>query len=296
MIVRKSGGRWLPIRIEDFSQWLSGLLEEAAHRLGAVVGDGECVYRWGSAGAPVSYHGEYAWLRVRPFLEHEMDRTAWLGTADAALIEGMRKPELLARTEWRTAGPVPVPVSAEIMTLVTDPVASPDRFLHQDPVLDPSWLNDLTASLMALARYPTTRRFGVHAAEPYAYLLSATYRQPVPASLVLEFGTEHVDLNWSNITVPVFQIIDMEHWCHAVTGYGAAYLYLTSLAVPAAAARLRATLASILDSPSGRYAQLVAAAILLRDLTRLPDPDRQAAALHRHTDMLLHAPSPSPRR
>jgi hypothetical protein len=62
-----------------------------------------------------------------------MDRTAWLGTADAAPIEGVRKPELLMRTEWRTASPVPVPVSAEIMTLITDPAASTDRFLQQAP-------------------------------------------------------------------------------------------------------------------------------------------------------------------
>ena len=97
-----------------------------------------------------------------------MDRTAWLGTADAATIEGVRKPALLVRTEWRTAGPVPVPVSAEIMTLVTDPVGSADRFLHQAPALDPCWFGDLTASLAALARYSTSRRFRVHAAEEYA--------------------------------------------------------------------------------------------------------------------------------
>jgi hypothetical protein len=287
MIVRKSSGRWLPVRIKDFNGWLACLLEESALRLGAVLADGGREYRWGSAGAPVSYHGDRAWLRIQPFLEHEMDRTAWLGTADAATIEGVRKPELLVRTEWRTAGPVPVPVSAEIMTLVTDPVASADRFLHQAAALDPYWFSDLTASLAALARYPTTRRFRVHTAEEYAHLLNATYRQPLPASLIPEFGTEHVDLNWSNITVPRFCIIDMEHWCHAAKGYGAACLYLTSLGTPAVAAQVRDALASTLDSPSGRYAQLVAAAIILRDLTRLPDPLGIAAIVRRHTETLL---------
>jgi hypothetical protein len=287
VIIRKSGARFLPVRIEDFNRWLARLLEDSATRLGAALADGDRVYRWGSAGAPVTYQGERAWLRVRPFLEHEMDRTAWTGTADAAPIQGMRKPMLLARTEWCTDDLVPVPVTAEVTTMVTDPVASADRFLHHPPDLDPCWFSDLLSSLTALARYPTSRRFRVHAAEEYSCLLSATYRRPVPAGLVPEFGTEHVDLNWSNITVPTFRIIDMEHWCHAVRGYGAAYLYLTSLAVPAVATQVHEALTSFLDTPSGQYAQLVAAAILLRDLTRLPDPDSQAAALRRHTDTLL---------
>jgi hypothetical protein len=49
----------------------------------------------------------------------------------------------------------------------------------------------------------------------------------------------------------------------------------------------RAALAGVLDTLSGKYAQLVAAALILRNLTRLPDPDGLAASLHRHTDALL---------
>jgi hypothetical protein len=79
----------------------------------------------------------------------------------------------------------------------------------------------------------------------------------------------------------------MEHWCTAVTGYGAAYLYLTALEVPAVAARVYEALADVLDTPSGRYAQLVAAALIIRNLTRLPDRDGLAARLHDHTDTLL---------
>jgi hypothetical protein len=96
-----------------------------------------------------------------------------------------------------------------------------------------------------------------------------------------------VDLNWENITAPRFCILDMEHWCVAVTGYGAAYLYLTALEVPAVAARVHEALADVLDTPTGRYAQLVAAALIIRNLTRLPDPGGLAARLHDHTDTLL---------
>jgi len=287
VIIRKSGARWLPVRVDDFDGWLVGLLEQSATRLGADLADSGRVYRRGSTGAPVTYQGERAWLRVSPFLENEMDRTAWLGTAEAAPIEGICKPFLLARIEWCNTDPVPVPVSAEVLTLVTDPAASEDRFLRHVPEFDPCWFNDLAASLAALARYPAGRRFRVHDAEEYACLLNATYRRPIRAGLVPEFGTEHVDLTWGNVTAPRFCILDMEHWCHAVKGYGAAYLYLTALTVPAVAARLREELAGVLDTPSGQYAQLVAAAIILRNLTMLPDPDGLAAALDRHTGTLL---------
>jgi hypothetical protein len=42
-----------------------------------------------------------------------------------------------------------------------------------------------------LRAYPTDRRFRVHDAEEYGYLLSATYGRPVPASCVPVFGTGH---------------------------------------------------------------------------------------------------------
>jgi hypothetical protein len=224
---------------------------------------------------------------VSPFLEHEMSRKAWRGTAEAAAIPGVSKPTLLHGIEWHADGPEPIPVSAEVLTLVTNPVASRVRFLHTAPDLPPSWFRDLATSLAALRAYPTERQFPVHDAEEYGYLLSATYRRPVPAAYVPSFGTEHIDLNWENITVPRFCILDMEHWCKAVTGYGAAYLYLTALEVPAVADRVYEALADVLNTSSGRYAQLAAAALIIRNLTRLPDPGGLAARLHDYTDAML---------
>lgn len=287
MHVTRKTGRWLPVRIDDFENWQASLLEESAKRLGAVLAPSGRVYRWSFAGSPAVFRGERVWLRVSPYLEHEMSGKAWRGTAEAAAIPGISRPSLLHRIEWHTDAPVPVPVSAEILTLITDPPASRERFLRTAPDLPATWFDDLSASLAALRSYPTDRRFPVHDAEEYGYLLSATYRRPVPAACVPAFGTEHIDLNWENITAPRFCILDMEHWCTAVTGYGAAYLYLTALEVPAVAARVHATLADVLESPSGRYAQLVAAALILRNLTRLPDPGGLAARLHHYTDTLL---------
>jgi hypothetical protein len=66
-----------------------------------------------------------------------------------------------------------------------------------------------------------------------------------------------------------------------------ANLYLTALEVPAVAAQVHKALTGVLDTPSGRYAQLVAAALIIRNLTRLPDPGGLAARLHDHADTLL---------
>jgi hypothetical protein len=288
MIVRRAPRtRWLPVRIVDFKKWQVSLLEESAARLGGVLAADGRVHRWGSVGSPVMFRGEHAWLRVSPFLEQEMNPNAWRGTAEAAAIPGVRKPSLLHRIEWTVGGPVPLPVSAEVLTLVTDPVASTERFLQAPPDLPAGWFGELATSLEALRAHTTSRRFPVHDAGEYGYLLSATYRRPVPAGCGPVFGTEHLDLAWDNITAPGFRILDMEHWGVAVVGFGAAWLYLTALQVPAVAAQVRDALAGVLDTPSGRYAQLVAAALIIRNLTRLPDPGGLAARLHRHTDTLL---------
>jgi hypothetical protein len=145
-MTRTSRYRWLPVRIDDFEKWQLGLLEESAQRLGAVLDPDGHVYRWGFVGSPVMFRGQRAWLRVSPFLEHEMSGKAWRGTAEAATIPGVSKPALLHRIEWRTDGPQPVPVSAEVLTLVTDPPASRERFLRTAPRLPVAWFSDLEAA------------------------------------------------------------------------------------------------------------------------------------------------------
>ncbi len=281
------GARWLPVPVPDFEKWQAGLLEEAARRLGVVLAPAGQVYGRYSAGSPVSFQGHPAWLRVSPYLASEMNLNAWNGTAEAASIKRVSKPSLFHRIVWPADGPVPVSVSAELLRLVTDHAASSQRLPRALPYLPPEWFRDLRTSLAAMRAYPTMRRFPVHNAVDYGYLLSATYRRPVPAGIAPEFGTEHMDLTWDNVTAPSFCILDMEHWGVAVTGYAAAWLYLSALVVPEAAAGTRDALAGMLDTPSGRYAQLVAAALILRNLTHLPDPGGLAARLHQHTDTLL---------
>jgi hypothetical protein len=96
MIIRnESGARWLATRIADFEKWQASLLEESARRLDVVLNPSGRVHRYGFVGSPVTFRGQRAWLRVSPFLEHEMSRKAWRGTAEAAAIPGISKPSLL---------------------------------------------------------------------------------------------------------------------------------------------------------------------------------------------------------
>ena len=84
-----TGARWLPVPVTDFGKWQTLLLEEAARRTGVVLSGEGRAHRRHSVGSPVTFRGERAWLRVSPFLAHEMNRSAWEGTAEATAITGM---------------------------------------------------------------------------------------------------------------------------------------------------------------------------------------------------------------
>ncbi|WP_131765614.1 hypothetical protein [Candidatus Protofrankia californiensis] len=280
--------RWLPVRVDDYDAWLADVFLEAAQRLGVAP----CTPATSVAdniGGPVLYKGERVWLRVAPFHENGMDREAWTGIRDAAVLSGIHKPTLLGSVEWAHTQPVNVPVCADLMTLATDPVAAPgSQYLATPITLSPRWLGDLRASLDALATHPTDRTFWAHCAERYRYLLHAVYGRPLPSGIEPTWGsTEHLDLHWGNVTVPNLMILDWEHWGVGVTGYGAARLYCTALAVPEVAERVYATFADVLDSPSGRYAQLVAAADILVNVAYYEDTVDLCSALHQLAKKIL---------
>jgi hypothetical protein len=224
-----------------------------------------------------------------------MSRKAWRGTAEAAAIGGVSKPSLLHRIVWHTDAPAPVPVSAEVLTLITDPPASRERFLRTAPDLPAAWFRDLSASLAALRAYPTDRRFPVHDAEEYGYLLSATYRRPVPAGCVPAFGTEHIDLNWENITAPRFCILDMEHWRVAVTGYGAAASAAPGAPAHPGCRRLGAVPPFLPAAPAASCSALSVIVCSQRDGFRAACPaDRHFPVLQARLEQAEHRPGLRP--
>jgi hypothetical protein len=91
---------------------------------------------------------------------------------------------------------------------------------------------------------------------------------PIDTDPAVPWTTAHGDFHFANITAPEFQILDLEGWGLAPAGYDAATLHTHSLLVPATAARIRHELDSILTTPAGRHAELVAITELLDATTR----------------------------
>lgn len=191
------------------------------------------------------------------------------------------------RITWTEDDPVPVQVAAELMTYIADRPVSPGRELLQ-PFRAPSgWWADLHQSVAKLATHTPSRRSGHHTAARYAKLLRAFYGGNAAAGPVPGWSTEHLDLHWNNITAPQLWIIDWELWGTAVTGYGIASLYCLSLQVPEVASQLRDTFAELLDSPAGRYAQLVACAELLTQATMYDEMAGLVEPMHHVAAQLL---------
>jgi len=149
-----------------------------------------------------------------------------------------------------------------------------------------AWWNDLRAAMEALAVYPTDR--GDHNPSALPQRVEAFYRRPLALPLTPTMRTEHTDLHWANLTYPRLWILDWEYWGNAPAGYGAAMLYMHSLLVPDTAAHVHDLFADLLDTPTGRLAQLSAAAHILDRASRSDDYPTLAAPVRAHAARLIH--------
>lgn len=235
----------------DWLSFLEHLFAEACIRLGCSVVGRPVVGPCGSSiGARVQHSGEYRWLRVAPFLPEEMDREWWTGNYDARPLEGVPRPEVFERVEWVDQ----VEVGADLMAYVPDRPCAPFRDLEEPFHAGGAWWSQLRASLDALAALRSDRDLSPMNDAYQRSVTAAFGSAAVPEHL--EWSTQHADLHWGHLTVPDLHILDWEHWGPAVHGLGPATLYCFSLTVPEVAAKVRQVFADVLDSPSGRYAQL----------------------------------------
>lgn len=268
-------------------RFLRRILNEAAERLG-VTPTGPAVIGWHdrTIGSAALAQGGRFWLRATAEHEDWAGGEAWTGNRDAATIRGVPKPDLIDRTDWSEP---PVAIYGELLTYVPDRPCSPTPELTTPIALPSSWWSNLRDALDALAGTPTGR--GDHDPREAIARVEAFYGQaidtPPPA-----LRTEHTDLHWANLTQPQLHILDWEYWGTAPAGYGAAVLYLHSLLVPETAAQVRDMFGDLLDTPTGRLAQLSAAAHILDRATR-GDYPTLSGPVRAYTADLLH---PSKRR
>lgn len=223
---------------------------------------------WGwygrSVGCKVAAHDGMAWLRVRAVPAGDGYGRLWDGNVSAAhaLPAAVRRPLLMA---WRDFTAEGFDYRAELFEYVPSRVCAPEQFLREPPALTSEWWATLRKSLTALSAV-TTDRIVVserYITEKVPYYLDAPDMPTTPP----RWAASHGDLHWANLTVGGPRILDWETWGMAPAGYDVAQLAAFTMFAPATQARLREELASFLDTPEGRFAELVVLAELLHMTT-----------------------------
>jgi hypothetical protein len=245
-----------------------GTFDAAAAALGAAP-DGPPVWGWHgrtlsrSAAHPV--HGA-CWLRLLAAPAEKAGGKLWEGTAAAAVFDGRVNKPALHAVHDRVEGAMAY--RAELTAFVDAPACSPSPVLRAPLKLPGIWWKSLRTDLEALADAATDR---VAVRQQWIDRAVPEYTG-YPAPRVSAWATAHGDLHLANITTTGV-LLDWEGWGLAPAGYDAALLLAYSLLEPATAARIRAEFAGVLDSGSGRAAQLVVAAELLQSVSRGDHPE-----------------------
>jgi hypothetical protein len=239
---------------------------------------------WGWRGRTLSGRVEStdgpAWLRLVHTRADSANAKLWEGprAAEDAMPPVVPRPRLRQSLTWTESLDSYL---AELYDLVPEPTVSTESpILRHRPELSDAWWASLRSALDTLAAVPTDR-----VAVRQAYLdrampqfLGQEIDTTVPA-----WSTAHGDLHWANLTRPTLTILDWEGWGAAPAGFDAAMLHTYSLLVPDVSARVRQHLAHVLNTPPGRFAELVVITQLLQTNSRgdnleLEGPLRQRAA------------------
>ena len=204
------------------------------------------------------------WLRVVAEHPDKAHGKLWDGpkTAQELLPPGIPRPVLHHVHDWQTDDWA---YRAELYQHTDATVISRSPVLEHDPALPEAWWAQLRTSLDSLAAAPTER---IAVREEYI-------RRAVPQYTGcdvgdIEWATAHGDFHWSNLGGPDLTILDWEGWGRAPIGFDAAQLHLYSLHTPTTAARVRQTLAHVLDTPTARVAELTICAQVLQAADRTP--------------------------
>lgn len=261
--------------------WLGTQLEHAAGVLG-VTATGGPVFSWHdrTIGTRVSTADGEHWLRVVAEMSHWAGGSFWTGNHDARAISGVPKPQFRREQDWSEGD---WQLRAELMTLAPSPVIADSMVLRTIPSLTPTWWTDLRRAVDTLAEH-STERVCVDDSTLRLRLLATFGVDIDPADV--EWTCAHGDLHWANLTAPHLCLLDWETWGMAPAGYDPAVLYCASILNPDILNQMHITFADLLDTPSGRVAQLAA---ILKLLCLVEDGEHLdiAAPLHRHARTLI---------
>lgn len=257
-------------------------LGRAAEHFGlTITGPPSFGWRLRSIRAPMVGPLGECWLRVVSEEPQWAQGYAWTGNVDANAIGYIAKPRVLdvfewPERDWRIQ-------RAEVMTKVAGEPCSPTDVLRASLDVPAAWWSDLRRSLDALAVISTDR---THADQ--ARVTDRVRRRigNTVDTTATQWATAHGDLHWSNVMRPRFGVLDWELWGTAPAGTDAATLMCYSLLMPEITQRVHAMFGDVLDTATGRVAQLYVVACLLRRVDGGDHPDL-AEPLARHADSLL---------
>ncbi|MFE4023237.1 hypothetical protein ACFXPZ_38570 [Streptomyces sp. NPDC059101] len=212
------------------------------------------------------------WVRVERRGLDRIGAQGGDGTASAAALHGIAKPAWLAGVAWRDEADPVMWLADETGLLPGTPVSS--AVAAEDPQLSEEWWASLSASLDALAAQSTNRIATPDTETLTQELVTATIHSVFPGvdTAVTDWCPAHADLNWANVTSPVFCAFDWEDWGMAPRGLDAASLWGASLAVPALADRVRSERRNDLESRDGKLMTLFVAAKILGPYADPEDP------------------------
>lgn len=241
---------------------------------------------WGrhgrTLGQAVSTAGDPAWLRLASAFPGQIGPTFWNGNVDAekAIPASIPRPRLRAWHDWTERQ---CEYRAELYDLAPAQTVAPTATLTAQPELPAAWWAALRHSLDTIAVLPTVR-----ATIRQSFLDRAMHRHfgTIDTSAPTRWTTAHGDLHYANICGPVLYLLDWEGWGSAPEGYDAAMLHSYSLLVPETARRVRREFRHLLDTPAGRFAELVTIGELLHtaaggDMLHRSLRERAAAILGR---------------
>lgn len=218
------------------------------------------------------------WIRIerRPF--RKITDQGWNGAECAARLKGVAQPAWQGCLVWRdTDGPV-MWRADETGLLPASPVGS--AVLSEAPELPEAWWEALNASLDALTAHETRRAATPDTDTITQELVTESIRGVFPGGFdttVQRWDPAHADLNWANVTAPVFSLFDWEDWGNAPQGLDSASLWASSLAVPALADRVGRERQRDFESRDGKLMTLFVCAKILGPYAHPEDPRLEPA-------------------
>ncbi|MFE2842778.1 hypothetical protein ACFXKS_04335 [Streptomyces scopuliridis] len=235
------------------------------HAAGLLSVEVEHAETWGWEGKSVSKPvAGNLWLRLASSRAEKAAGSSWDGPemAEKAIPFGVPRPRLHTVHQWIDGA---FAYRAELYDQFRGaPVSKgplPPETLH----LPDSWWASLRSALAVVSVVPTARvavrQERLRWAMPQ--FLGTDVNTDVP-----EWTTAHADIQWSNLVGPELSILDWERWGLAPLGYDEATLYISSLAVPEVAKQVWKLFGSVLDSPAGRFSQLVVASEYVQGMQR----------------------------